>query len=79
MNAGDATLSPVDRPELCLVMMAIGCSMMLSITTEVIGWFVVYRHDSYKKSVAEIVEMQEKVEQMQEKVQYSMGTLGVNQ
>ena len=67
----DTSVPAVERPELIVVFMAIGCSVLLSLTTEIIGWLVVFRHDAYKKSVAEIVELQERVEQMQEKLQYA--------
>eukprot|EP00806_Schmidingerella_arcuata_P003888 Macronucleus_4525.p1 GENE.Macronucleus_4525~~Macronucleus_4525.p1 ORF type:complete len:191 (+),score=54.20 Macronucleus_4525:1-573(+) len=67
------------KPDLIIVFMAIATSLTMSFTTELIGWLVVYRHDSFKKQVAEVTTLQERVEAMQEKMQYSIGTLAVNQ
>ena len=53
--------------------------MCFSLTTELVAWFVVYRHDEYKKSVAEVVELQERVAQMEEKMQFSVGTQSLSQ
>ena len=39
------------QPDLALVLMAIGTSLLMSMTTEFIGWLIVYRHDEYKKAV----------------------------
>ena len=39
------------EPELNIVVMAMCASLMFSFATELIGWFVVYRHDDYKKQV----------------------------
>ena len=66
-------------PDLAIVFMAIGVSLLMSVTTEAIGWLVVYRHDDYKKSVQEVTNLQERVEALEEKMQYSIGTLAVNQ
>ena len=32
-----------------IVVAAIATSIIMSLTTELIGWLVVYRHDAYKK------------------------------
>ena len=42
-------------------------------------WFLIYRHEDYKKAVAEIVVLQERVEGMQERMTYSLGTQSVSQ
>ena len=47
----------LEKPEIAVVLLAIGCSLTLSLVTEIIGWLIVYRHDEYKKNVAEIVEL----------------------
>ncbi len=53
--------------------MAMGASILFSLATEIIGWIVVFRHDEYKKQVLEVVELQERVETMEEKMQYNLG------
>ena len=44
-------------PDISVVLIAITASLCFSLATEVIGWFIVFRHDEYKKSVAEVVEL----------------------
>ena len=50
-----------------------GAALCFSMVTETISWFMIYRHAEYKKEVKEICELQERVEAMQEKMQYSVG------
>ena len=58
--------------------MALGASLFFSLATEIIGWAVVYRHDEYKRQVAEVVDLQDKVALMEEKLQYSQGSQSLN-
>ena len=68
-----------DNPDLRIVLVAMGCALAFSFASELVSWFVIYRHDDYKKQVAEVVELQEKVETMTEKQQFSMGSLSQSQ
>ena len=61
------------RAEYEIVLIALGASLTFSFVSELITWFLIYRHDDYKKQVKEISEMQEQVDKMQEKMQYSLG------
>lgn len=55
------------------VIIGMAASMTFSVLTEFIAWFMTYRHDEYKKEVAEALTLQERVEAMQEKMEYSKG------
>lgn len=66
-------------PDLSITLMAMGAAICFSMITEAISWFMIYRHEEYKKAVEEIVELQTRVETMQEKLQYSAGAQSLNQ
>ena len=60
-------------PDLNITLMAMGIAICFSMISEAISWFMIYRHEEYKKAVVEIVDLQNRVESMQEKMQYSAG------
>ena len=68
-----------DQPDVNALLTIIGVSLTFSLFTEVVMWFLIYRHEDYKKAVAEIVVLQERVEGMQERMTYSLGTQSVSQ
>ena len=51
----------IDSPEEKIAAIAIGCALCFAFISELISWFLIYRHDEYKKAVAEIVRLQEEV------------------
>ena len=55
-------------PDLSISLMAMGAAVCFSLVTEAISWYMIYRHAEYKKAVEEIVELQNRVETMQEKL-----------
>ena len=69
----------INSPELNIAAVAISCALVFSLVSEIISWFLIFRHDEYKKAVAEIVRLQDEVQTMNEKIQYSEGTLSVSQ
>ena len=69
----------IDNPEIKIAGIAISCALIFSFVSEIISWFLVFRHDDYKKAVAEIVRLQDEVSTMNEKIQYSEGSLSVSQ
>ena len=66
-------------PDLNITLMAMGVAICFSLVSEAISWFMIYRHEEYKNAIAEIVELQNRVENMQEKMQYSAGAQSLNQ
>ena len=76
---GAAAVAFGTMPDLSISLMAMGAAVCFSLVTEAISWYMIYRHAEYKKAVAEIVELQTRVETMQEKLQYSAGAQSVNQ
>ena len=76
-SLGDSQLAtPIEFQS---VLIGLGASVTFSLLTELIGWFMTYRHDDYKKQVEEVVALQERVEQMQEKMEYEKGYKSSNQ
>ena len=55
-----------------------GVAICFSMVQEAISWFLIYRHEEYRKAVDEIVELQNRVESMQEKMQFSVGAQSLN-
>ena len=62
-----------------MAMVAVGAALCFAMISETISWFLIYRHDDYKRQVEEIVELQSKVDLVKEKMQYSLGTQSLNQ
>ena len=60
-------------PDLKITLMAMSAAICFSLVSEAISWFMIYRHEEYKKAIAEIVDLQNRVESMQEKMQYAAG------
>ena len=71
-NLGSSTQAAMPI-EIENVIIGMAASMTFSVLTEFIAWFMTYRHDEYKKEVAEALTLQERVEAMQEKMEYSKG------
>jgi hypothetical protein len=46
---------------------AAGVSVIVAILSEAVNWYLIYRHDDYKKLVKDILENQLKLDQMKEK------------
>ena len=44
-------------PDLNITLMAVGVAICFSLVSEAISWFMIYRHEEYKKAIAEIVEL----------------------
>ena len=59
--------------ESSIMVQAMGAALVFAIVSETISWFVIYRHDEYKKCIEEIADCQEKVEAMREKMEHSYG------
>ena len=59
--------------DLNIVVLALSTAMCFALVSETLSWFLIYRHPEYKKTVGEIVELQDRVELMQEKIKYSQG------
>ena len=76
-SAGETAFGTM--PDLNITLMAMGAAICFSMVSEAISWFMIYRHEEYKKAIAEIVELQNRVESMQEKMQYSAGAQSLNQ
>ena len=55
-------------PDLSITLAAVGAAVCFAMVTETISWYMIYRHDEYKKAVVEVVELQERVDTMQEKL-----------
>ena len=36
---------------------AAGAAVAFALASELIGWFLIYRHDDYKKTLSEVVEL----------------------
>ena len=51
-------------PELTTLLTIVAISLTFSMLTELLMWFLIYRHEEYKKAVEEIVVLQERVENM---------------
>ena len=66
-------------PDLDMALVAVGCAISLAIITETLSWFLFYRHEEFKRAVEEVVDLQTKLENMKEKMQYSLGTQSLNQ
>ena len=43
------------------LLMALGGALVCAITTEMINWFLIYRHEDYKELAAEIVDSTNKL------------------
>ena len=73
-----ALVATGQAPDKNILIVAVSAALCFATITEGIAWFLVFRHEEYKRQVLEVVELQTRVEAMQEKMQYSQGTQSVN-
>ena len=64
--SGELTLYPV--------LVALSVAVFCAFASETIIWYLIYRHEDYKKLTSDYEEANEKVDQMREKLMYSAGT-----
>ena len=58
---------------------AIAVSVVSALASESVNWYLIYRHEDYKKLVKDTLNQQELVDQMKEKQMYKAGTQGLTQ
>ena len=71
--ASDSSLTPNTLVQIMCI------ALLVAITTEVINWFLIYRHDEYKENVQKVIKEQENVDTLREKFVFSAGTMSSNQ
>ena len=59
------------------VLLAFTVSICMAVVSEGINWYLIYRHDDYKKLAQDAVEAQEKVDKELEKITFSAGTQSI--
>ena len=55
------------------LLMALGGALICAVATEMINWFLIYRHEDYKELTAEIVDATNKLTAQKEKFLYNAG------
>ena len=67
--------------EFCItsIGVAIAVSVVAALMSESVNWYLIYRHEDYKKLVKDTLTQQELVEKLKEKQMYKAGTQGLTQ
>ena len=74
-----ALVATGQAPDRNIALVAMCAALTFAAITEGISWFLVYSKEDYKRQVSEVVELQGRVESMQEKMMYSIGSQSMNQ
>ena len=61
--------------QLSNLLIGISAAIVCACITEGINWYLIYRHDEYKKLTSDILESQDKVDKLKDKLLFSQGTL----
>ena len=61
-----------------LVVVVLVFSMVLALAGEFLNWFMIYRHEEYQNEVEEVVDLQDKVEALRERISYAGGAQSGN-
>ena len=54
-------------------------AVIIAVISEVICWYLIFRHDEYKQAVQKVIKEQEVVDNLRDKVVFSAGTMSTNQ
>ena len=54
-------------------------SVVAALMSEGVNWYLIYRHEEYKKLVKDTLNQQELVDSLKEKQMYKAGTQGLTQ
>ena len=58
---------------------ALSTAIVCAIASEMLIWYLIYRHEEYKKLCSDFEEQQSKLDAMKEKIMYTAGTQSANQ
>ena len=61
------------------VAIAIAVAAVCAVATESLVWYMIYRHEDYKKLCTDFEEAQRKLDSMKEKLMYTAGSQTANQ
>ena len=61
------------------VAIAIAVAAVCAVATESLVWYMIYRHEDYKKLCKDFEEAQGKLDSMKEKLMYTAGSQTANQ
>ena len=53
---------------------AFSTAILCALASEFLVWYIIYRHDEYKKLCSDFEDQQEKLDAMKEKLMYTAGT-----
>ena len=61
------------------VVIAVAVATLCAVLTESLVWYMIYRHEDYKKLCRDFEEAQSKLDGMKEKLMYTAGSQTANQ